>query len=430
MLAARKFTSDMLWSFTGNLVSVAAGLVTIKVITAWVEAEHYGSASLLFGAVALLNGVLIGPLMNVHLRLHFDYEAEGRGAWYAEAFRALLHLAMAAIITIYVLFAAINAWLGSGLYLDYVFSVAALLVGQSYFAALSCHFEVRRCQRQLAALNIAHRALQPLFLVALVWLSVSDVDAILLSQALSVCALAVVFFSNARSLFSRGQALRSDGDWRALLRPVASIGWSIPFSFAAMWLVTTSDRYILQYLTSNVDVGKYAMNYGLWSMPFLFLNGWLEILSRPLLFAAAADANWAKVQAIVFRRLSFGAAASALGTVMLYFLSRPISDILLGANYWVHIELVMTIAVAHCFFVVGYSIVPIFWAAKRLNMVLVATIVAGMLNVTINFITIPEHGMLGAAFASLVSYLLWASMLAVFANKLVITLPRKVEPIR
>ena len=45
--------------------------------------------SLLLGVAAVLNGLLIGPLMTAHLRLYFDYLKKGLGVWYVNIFNKI-----------------------------------------------------------------------------------------------------------------------------------------------------------------------------------------------------------------------------------------------------------------------------------------------------------------------------------------------------
>ena len=203
-------------------------------------------------------------------------------------------------------------------------------------------------------------------------------------------------------------------------------GWTLPITFLAMWVITTSDRYMLQYFMTSTDVGRYAMNYGLWSMPFLFLNGWLEILFRPLVFEAAAKNNWDRVNTIIVWRIGVGLLASILGTTLIFLLAEPISSIMLSDQYWIDIKLVMVVAFAHCFFVLGYSVVPIFNAAKRLNMVFFATVLCSISKLIGKLDCYSKVWLDGRRqIATFITYFLWATILAVSGYMLVQSISKR-----
>jgi O-antigen/teichoic acid export membrane protein len=146
------------------------------------------------------------------------------------------------------------------------------------------------------------------------------------------------------------------------------------------------------------------------------LNGWLEILTRPILYNKAAKNDWGGVKHIIVMRTLFGMGISIFGTILLYFVGEYIASIMLGTQYWKGLQLMMTIAIAHCFFVIGYSVLPVFLAGKRTKVILWATSAAALINIVVNLFTIPAYGILGAAMSTLIAYIVWALILVVLAH--------------
>jgi O-antigen/teichoic acid export membrane protein len=388
-------------------------LATVKIITRWVNPEAYGHASLLLGIVAVLNGMLAGPLMVAHLRLYFDYLNRHAGQWYIDTFQKIfLALGSSAAVT-YLAFAAFTLWCGEPIFLKHVAAVFVILLSQPFFSARSNYLEAHRQQGRLAVMNVLQRGGQPCILIALLALSLPAVDAILLGQGLTTLLLVSAMRAPRPSTDSMATPESKTMELRPLLREIGEFGWTLPITFLAMWLLTTGDRYLLEHFKTSADVGRYAMNYGLWSMPYVFLNGWLEILTRPLIFDAAARGDWMRVKKVVAYRIGFGLLASVAGIIVLIGLSRFIASYMLSDRYWIGIPFVKTITGAHSFYVLGYSIVPIFIAAKRMTVVFFATACAALANLGINWFVIPSYGMMGAAKATLYAYILWATILAV-----------------
>jgi len=409
---SKKLTSDSLWSLAGNGVSVVAGLATVKIIATWVDTSAYGQASLILGIVALLNGLLVGPLMVVHLRLYFDYIKRELGRWYATVFNGIFFAVAALAAVFYLIIAIISIWNGQDHYWKHAAPVIALILLQPYVSALSNYLEAHREQRRLATLNVLQRGLAPCFLLPLLLVTSSPTDALVAAQGLTALFLLAVFRVPNAQRASASVPVQRSTELLALRSSVREFGWELPLSYLVMWLITTQDRYFLQHFATVTDVGLYAMNYGFWSMPFLFLNGWLEVLTRPIIYDHAAKGSWARVRKVLLLRALIGVVVSVAGTLLLYFLAEPIGKLMLGEQYWVDRQLVMVIAFAHCFYVLGYSVMPVFLAAKRTRWILVATASAALCNFITNLVFIPALGIFGAAITTLIAYILWAVMLA------------------
>lgn len=406
-----KLTSDSYWSLAGSVCAAAAGLVAVRIVTTLVSPSEFGRASLVLGFVALLHGLLIGPLLVVHLRLYFDYHSRGLGQWYVREFRIALAFVVLGAGFGYIIAAGGYTLVGEPSYLAYWVPAIALIYLQAYQGAVSNYLEAHREQRRLAILNTLHRILYPCLLLVLLQTTLGPVDAILAAQGLAiVCVLAILRLpGQPRETFHDPDSARAERV--RLRRSLAGFGSTVAASYAMMWVVTTGDRYLLEHFTTSRAVGIYAMNYGLWAMPFAFLNGWLEILTRPIVYGLATRRQWRRVKNVLLARMAGGGILGLTGAGILYWLGPWLGKQLLGPDYWISREFVLMIAVAHCFFVIGYAITPIFLAAKRAGATVIATGLAAALNVTANWIVIPAYGVMGAAATTLLTYVFWAATL-------------------
>ncbi len=414
-----KFWSDGFWSLLGNTISVVAGFLAVKIITRFVAADVYGEASLALGIVALLNNFLIGPLMTAQNRIYFDYVEKKMALWFAATFERLLAGASVLAVCIYFLIAGGYFLKGEPLYLGLIFPTALLIFLQPQMSARTLYLEAHREQKKLAAVNILQKIFYPAALFMLLMVPLSRSSSIVWAQALAVIPL-LLFYRPSKALFlSNIKPADHLKEWQGLKQLILSFGWVLPMGSLAHWVLSTSDRYLIQHFMTLRDVGVYAMNYGFWSMPYLLLNGWLEILTRPLLYDKAAKAQWMGVKRIIFYRTACGVLLSLLGTIALFFFGELIASKMLGPSYWVDRKLMMTIAGAHCFFVIGYSLVSLFLAMRKPKAIFIATSIAAALNLVINIFVIPVYGVQGAASATFISYFIWAGVLAVMAYFLI-----------
>jgi O-antigen/teichoic acid export membrane protein len=150
-------------------------------------------------------------------------------------------------------------------------------------------------------------------------------------------------------------------------------------------------------------------------MPFLILNNWLEVWTRPHIYNSASKDDWHTVVKIIRRRIYFASLLCLLIILTYYFLSEFLVNILLNDTYRLSKLFILLIAIAHLFQVIGYSILPIFLAAKKLKTNLIAVFLAATVNIILNIFLIPKFGLLGAALSTMIGYSVWVFILSIGA---------------
>ncbi len=184
----------------------------------------------------------------------------------------------------------------------------------------------------------------------------------------------------------------------------------LPAGIAVM-LVQVIDVPILQALTDLKTVGIYKANYKLGIFMMLFVN-MFQFAWQPFFLNNAKEENAKELFSKVLTYFTL------VGSTMLVFLSLFIDDIvkikfggfsLFGSDYWSGLYIVPVILLAYLFngFYVVFS-AGIYIEEKSIY----APIVAGLgaiTNVAANFLLIPHFNIMGAAFATLLSYIVMAS---------------------
>jgi O-antigen/teichoic acid export membrane protein len=412
--ASRKLVWDAWWALAGNISSVLTGFVSIKVITALVSTDAYGQVSLVQGIVTLLTSLLAGPLITAHGRVYFDYVQRGLEPWYWRFMLWVLAASGAGMCLLYLVFALASAGGGDDVYLALLIPAAITLAVQPGYSALSTYFECKRWQRRLALTNVLYRMLNLAAVVVLLFL-LPAAAAIILGQGVAGLLLMAWW------LFSRREGGLSPpvdrepeaGEAGLLLRTLGRLSWMLALGWVVQWVLTTSDRYLVNHYMTAADVGLYAMNYTLWATPYIILNGWLETLTRGILYDRAAKNDLAQVRRVILHRAALGVVLSAVGTLLLCWCGPFIGQLMLGEKYWGGTQIMIVLAAGHCFFVLAYSLAALFLALKRTGVLLLAAGTGAIVNVLLNLALIPRNGLVGAAWGTLLAYVVWALALAV-----------------
>lgn len=241
-----------------------------------------------------------------------------------------------------------------------------------------------------------------------------------LGQFLLVGILTVVFVvvlgrGAAGALWARllgGLAIGSIGAWslRPYLRPrlswpdlrrAAAYGLPLMPHFLSHWVLTASDRLILGRYVSLADVGMYTVGYQVGAILMLFvLAGNNAILP---LFGRLDPRNREQVTTLTRIVTYYVAAMVVLGLAIALF-AREIIGILAG-RYGPAAPVVPWVVLAYVFF--ALYIPPLnavsLIAGRTTRIPLITGAAAGM-NILLNILLIPRFSIMGAAFATTVSY--------------------------
>jgi O-antigen/teichoic acid export membrane protein len=177
-----------------------------------------------------------------------------------------------------------------------------------------------------------------------------------------------------------------------------------------MMLVQVIDVPILEKLTDIKTVGIYKANYKLGIFMMLFVN-MFQYAWQPFFLTNAKEEN---VKEIFSKVLTY---FTIVGSLMVVLLSLFISDLvkidfagfsIIGEKYWAGLYIVPVILLAYLFngFYVVFS-AGIYIEEKSIYAPIV-TGLGALTNVAANYILIPQLNIMGAALATLLSYIVMA----------------------
>ncbi|HLP15051.1 MAG TPA: oligosaccharide flippase family protein [Bacteroidota bacterium] len=180
------------------------------------------------------------------------------------------------------------------------------------------------------------------------------------------------------------------------------------------------DRPILKLLSTDSAVGIYQANYRLG----IFMNlvsSMFEYAWRPFFLSHAKDEN---AKPLFARVMTYYVLAS---TFMFLVLSLFITDLvtirlfhnryLIHPGYWSGLGIVPIVLLAYVFGGISINLNAGIQIQKKTMYLLPTSIIAAVSNIIANFLLIPSYGIYGAAYATLIAYVLSAAALYVVAQK-------------
>jgi O-antigen/teichoic acid export membrane protein len=230
----------------------------------------------------------------------------------------------------------------------------------------------------------------------------------LIASAVTLVIMMGVVFSNFTFQFPRG-----------LYKDILKFGLPyIPAGLAGI-AMQVIDRPIVKALTNDATLGIYQINYRL-GIFMMLIVGMFDYAWRPFFLHHAKEPDAKKLFAKVFTYYVLGAMCIFLPVS--FFIGDIVRMQVFGKQffppvYWPGVSIVPWVLLAYVFtgaytvFVVGV------YLEKKTKYLPLVTGAGALLNVIANFILIPKIGILGAALATLLSYIVMASGMYIASQK-------------
>ena len=209
------------------------------------------------------------------------------------------------------------------------------------------------------------------------------------------------------SIFLQGHCFYSSKYWRFSLQlSLPLIGYSI-----ASQILSVSDRMMISKMVGNSAVGIYGTLY---TVSSLSLMVWMAINSsfEPYLYQNMENPK-SKIKKLSMSMLGM----YSLAAILLVYLAPEIVRILATEEYYKGIYIMPPVAGGVYFIAVSNLYSDILVYLKRTKLIMVSSVIAATLNVILNYIMIETYGYMAAAYTTLLSYVVMAVLLSIWANR-------------
>jgi O-antigen/teichoic acid export membrane protein len=206
---------------------------------------------------------------------------------------------------------------------------------------------------------------------------------------------------------------------KSLLKALLRFGIPfVPTGLASM-ITQVIDRPILLSLTNAATLGVYQANYKLGIFMMLFVS-MFQYAWQPFFLKNAAR----KDAKILFGKVltAFLLTASTIFIVLSLFIENIVKlsifgTHLIGPDFWEGLHIVPIILLAYLFNGLYVNFMAGIQIEKKTQFMPIVTGAGALANVAVNFLLIPKYGYLGAAYATLASYLIMAAGNYLFSQR-------------
>jgi len=190
----------------------------------------------------------------------------------------------------------------------------------------------------------------------------------------------------------------------------------IPYDLSD-WLLSSSDRYLIAGLLGLAFVGYYNPAYSL-SMVVLIMVSPLRFLLPPTLSKLYDEGRLEEVKRYLSYSMKYFLLLALPAAVGLSLLSRPWLEVLttpeIAANGYLVTPIVAFAMIFYGGNVMAHQVLIL---KKKTKLIGTIMITAAVINISLNIFILPVFGILGAAYATVVAYVLAFGVMFAFAQK-------------
>lgn len=391
----------------GNVGAALGTLVGGRILTEVATPELFGEYKLALAGISLVTGIALRPVIQFGMRQFHDEHLEGRSGAFVAAFERRFVAYLVVLCAGLSCLGAASAFFSAEKELAATYMLSVAVLGTASTLELCRAWAVTaNHQRRASWIGLLRAWCIPPACILGIFAFGQDVHAVLVATVIATLLIEVSQVRFRRQL--RGAA-SADGRPLALLLPDL-LRYAGPLSVVGVfnWGVHESDRVLLALLHGEAAVGIYSAAYGVVAAPFIVGLGALAQFAYPLLFRRLAGDAARGERRLLVSLIGFTAAAGAVGVTIVALFANELAVLALGPRFRDAAGSMIWIASGYAFYAIAGLFDLVAYGSKRTLDVLLANVIAALVNVGAAWLLIPSRGALGAAMAtfySLATYL-------------------------
>lgn len=205
---------------------------------------------------------------------------------------------------------------------------------------------------------------------------------------------------------------------RTLLKKSFNYGLPITISFALGVLLQNIDKYMITYILGFEENGNYSMGYDLMHNSFYMIMSALAMASLPRILK---NNNFSNFQKPFDKYLTIFTIIVSTVMFTLLLTSKEISAIFLNQNYNINQTLIIFIILATLFHgIKSFIYDQAMQLLEKTKFIFIPSLIAVLINITINLLFLKEYGTIIAALSSLIAFIISALITGLYLRKFIV----------
>ncbi|MCF7811929.1 flippase [bacterium] len=410
---SRDFITDLVKYFPAQIAPALMGFIAIPIVTRLFPAEDYGNYVLVRATVNVL-AIIVGWISMSIIRFHPAYERDNRAVEFHATVVKLLVVSVATLAAVFlgILF-IFRSYFTSQLWHLLVIG-AAVFVLMSGFQVLQHFFRAKRQVNRFTGFQIWH-SVAPLGIgIGLVIGFHYGIEGLLWGYVLGVGIAVPLLWKMTVGVTPSIKTKELSG---ALTKEMAKYGFPLVAGNLAAWILSLSDRYILEFFRDAQEVGVYSASYAISERSILLLVSLFMFASGPLGMNIWEKHGLEKSQEFITRVTRYYLLLCLPAAVGISILAKRAIGILTGPEYHEGYQIVVFVAFGGFFLGLQQRFQTGLTFHKKTTPIMTAIVVSGLLNLGLNFCLVPIYGYIAAAVTTFISYAFYLMAMIVISRR-------------
>lgn len=383
----KRLVSNTMIFAAGTFTSKVLVLLLMPLYTSILSREQYGVADIITQTANLLIPVACIGICDGIFRFAIDSADR----------KKLFSTALCAILAVSLCFLALSPLLSFvKLISNYVWLICAYVICANLHSVCAQYVRARGQTVAFAIQGILNTVLTIVYNILLLVVFDMGVVGYVLSVVLADLTVSVVLFISAKLYRDFSFVLFDRGVLRELLK------FSLPYIPTTMlWLITSvSDRFIVTAYCGEAENGLYSVAYKIPTLLTIACGVFNEAWQLSAVGDNADDRP--SFFSTVYKNYM---SLMVVGASFLMLLTKFFTELLLADAYYVSWRFVPILLLATMFSALVSFMGSVYFLEKKSISSMLTALSGAVVNIILNFAMIPDHGAMGAAVATMISYM-------------------------
>jgi len=407
------FLKDAFKYLPAQIAPGIVGFISIPVITRLFSPQDYGNYSLAMATIMVLT-TLAGWLPMSIIRFYPVYERDKKlDLFYGNILR-LAFISILVITFLFIIFIfSIKSNISSKLYLLMLIGICVFIV-IAIFDVLQHFLRSKRQVSWYSGFAIWKSVMGFGFGIALIFLIKLGIESLLWGIVLSIFFVIPLLWrkaiANISIIYSKLNL--------SFVKDLAKYSFPLVIGNLGAWVLSLSDRYILEFFRGSQEVGIYSASYNISEKSIMLLTSLFILASGPISIPIWEKEGKKKSAEFINKTTRYYLIACVPAIIGLSVLSKPILSIMTGEQYFEGYKIMPFVAFGALFLGLQQRFQAGFIFYRKTGYITLSIFASGLLNVMLNFIYIPKYGYFAAAVTTLVSYAFLLFLMVVLSRRL------------
>ena len=184
-----------------------------------------------------------------------------------------------------------------------------------------------------------------------------------------------------------------------------------------LWVMNSSDRFVISYYLGLKDVGLYSLVYNIGYFLVGFIFNPIFLFYSPMVAQLWNEGKREKVREMMEYTVKYGLLLAIPAIFGFYVLGKPLLLLLSTEEFVGGVSLIPFVSVGYIFFLLSAFYEIVIGLAEKTRVVPLVFGSCAALNIALNILMVPRIGILGAALATTISFGAQISFYGIYSRR-------------